>query len=87
MCVSENEQFHILLCLLRIIEADQEDMNILTSLASDRGARSIRDAQQPVNVDNELRSMRLLLSLVQSYLRVYPTTFEDDCQRLSNGML
>ena len=81
---SENESFHVLLSLLRIIEADQEDMNTLTALSGERGGRSIRDAQHPLNVKNELRCMRCMLSLVQSYLAVYPTTLKEDCERLLN---
>ncbi len=98
--ICENENFYLLLSMLRIIESDQSDMNVLTgnnqcnsmnrhtSYDDDscysRGGRSVRDAQNPVNVDNELRSMRLLLSICKSYLSIYPTSYDDDVKRLSN---
>jgi len=87
ICVAENENFHTLLCLLRIIEANQDDMNILTSLSGERGGRSIRDAHAPISVDNELRAMRLLLSTVRDCLALYPRTLEQDVERLLNDAL
>ncbi len=86
VCLAENENYHMLLCLLRIVVADQDDMNVLTSVSGERGGRSIRDAQIAINVDNELRAMRLLLSITREYLSQYPHTLQEDVDRLANDV-
>lgn len=86
--VCENDNSRVLFSLLRIIEADHTDFKRL-SAASGRGVasssfRSIRDAQQPVSVRNEMRSMKHLKSICEEYLELYPSSLEEDCRRLAD---
>ena len=85
ICVSDNDNTKVMLSLLRIIEADREDMEILMATAGSSMYRSIRDAQVAVSVRNELRAMNLLLATCEHYLSLYPTTYEQDCDRLLYG--
>lgn len=51
------------------------------------GYRYIRDAQNGINVLNEIKAMRYLEVICNEYLSKYPTTFDDDCHRLSGDSL
>jgi hypothetical protein len=79
-----------MLAMLRIIEADQDDFDVLTgagannNTAANSAYRSIRDAQSPVGLKNETRAMQHLQSLCAEYLAAYRTTYEDDCRRLAS---
>lgn len=85
VCVSDNESTKVLLAMLRMIEADKEDFEILISCASNALYRSLRDAQIAITLRNEIRAMQALVRLCEDYLRKYPTTFEEDVQRLTHG--
>jgi hypothetical protein len=74
--------------MLRIIEADDEDLDLLTSPIPGAPAsayRYIRDAQAPVSLRNEARCMLSLRALCEECLGQYPTTLEADCARLTSG--
>lgn len=85
VCVSDNESTKVLLAMLRMIEADKEDFEILISCASNALYRSLRDAQIAITLRNEIRAMQALVRLCEDYLRKYPTTFEEDVRRLTHG--
>jgi histone-lysine N-methyltransferase SETD3 len=80
--VGENDNSRIMFCLLRIIEADNDDFRRLTmpvSSSSNGGPetgsssyRSIRDARMPVSLRNETRAMRHLRSICEECLGAYP---------------
>eukprot|EP01038_Epipyxis_sp_PR26KG_P008575 gene8575-11587_t len=81
--VGENETTKIMFALLRIIEADKDDFDMLISCAGSSSYRSIRDAQIPISIKNEIRAMNHLAFICDDYLYKYPTTFEQDCMRLA----
>lgn len=85
VCLSDNENTKLLLAMLRIIEADSEDFDILIACAGNSLYRSIRDAQVAISVKNEMKAMQLLLKTCDELLRKYPMTYEQDCDRLANG--
>jgi hypothetical protein len=85
VCISDNDNTKLLLAFLRLIEADNEDFDILISSAGSALYRSIRDAQVAINTKNELRCMVLLESICQNALNSYPTTFEQDLEKLKYG--
>lgn len=70
--------------MLRVIQADQEDFEQIASLSGSSLNRSIRDAQVAVSLKNELKAMDMLATICDTYLKRYPTSFEDDCERLLN---
>jgi len=76
-----------MLSMVRVIEADQEDFDTLIEACGNSPYRSIRDAQLPISTRNEIKAMKLLESLCRSYLGKYPTTLEQDVDRLSSGAL
>eukprot|EP01034_Spumella_vulgaris_P026247 gene26247-32792_t len=85
VCVSDNENTKLLFSLLRIVEADREDFDLLAASTGSGLYRSIRDAQVAVSLGNERRAMTLLRSICDEYLAQYPTTLEQDCERLLHG--
>ena len=88
VCASDNENTKILLAMLRIIEADKFDFETLVASAgSSSSYRSIRDAQVAISVHNEQNAMHLLIQICNNYLKKYPTSYEDDCNRLRYGNL
>ena len=91
--VCENENSRVLFSLLRIIEADVEDFERLTTVTTNfnptgrvgsRAYRSIQDAQVPISVRNEIRAMKNLRCLCEEYLSAYQNTYENDCSRLND---
>lgn len=87
VCVSDNDNTRIMLAMLRIIEADQIDLDALVSNSGSSNYRSIRDAQIAINVRNEIKAMTLLYNLCEEYLSKYPTTYDADCESISSGRL
>lgn len=72
---------------LRIMEADKDDFELLTSCVGTGMYRSIRDAQVAVGVKNEQRSMMTLVSICDQHLNRYPTSFDSDCYRLKSSSI
>ncbi len=85
VCVSENENTKLLFALLRLFEADKEDLEILLSCSGSAMYRSIRDAHVAISLKNELRMLQSLVRICDEHLSKYPTTFEQDVQRLAHG--
>ena len=94
ICVGDNESTKLMLAMLRLMEADQEDFHhfssfsarlLLVSCANSTFYRSIRDAQVAISLKNEYQSMQALAKICDEYLRKYPTTYEEDCYRLKHG--
>lgn len=71
--------------MLRLIEADNEDFEMLIASSASTFYRSIRDAQTAISLKNEIKSMQLLARICENYLSLYPTTYEDDCIKLATG--
>jgi protein-histidine N-methyltransferase len=89
VAICDNENTRLMFALLRIIEGDHEDFEKLVAISGSASSgsssyRSVRDAQTPISVWNEIRAMRLLRSVCDEYLDTYPTTYEDDCMRLAS---
>ena len=87
VCVAENENFHTLITFLRIIVANKEDIDLLTSTYSNGNStesRSGRDMHSAINESNEMRAMRTLEATVTSLLNQYPDTLEHNNERLAH---
>lgn len=80
--VGDNDNSKQLLAMLRLIEADNEDFQILVSNGGSSLYRSLRDAQTGISVKNEIRALRLLVQTCDNLLAAYPTSFDEDCDRL-----
>lgn len=60
----------------------RDDFDMLVSSSGNSLYRSLRDAQVAISVKNELKCMNSLLSIIQHLLAQYPTTLEQDEERL-----
>lgn len=60
----------------------RDDFDMLVSCSGNSLYRSLRDAQMPISVRNELRAMQALLTLLHQLLGAYSTTFDQDTARL-----
>mmetsp|Transcript_938 Transcript_938/g.1573 ORF Transcript_938/g.1573 Transcript_938/m.1573 type:complete len:521 (+) Transcript_938:184-1746(+) len=85
VCVSDNENTKLLLAMMRVIEADREDFDLLVACAGNSVYRSLRDAQVPISLRNELRVLQSLRSTCQDLLAQYPTSLAQDKERLAAG--
>lgn len=86
MCAADNECSRVLFSMLRLIEADKEDVAAL-SVSQGSRFRSMRDSMIPINSKNEMKAMQLLKRTTEDYLSRYPTKYEDDVRRLSSSEL
>jgi hypothetical protein len=57
---------------------------MLVSCSGNSLYRSLRDAQVPICLRNELRVMQSLLATVRQLLAAYPTSYEEDGDRLQS---
>lgn len=97
VAIADNENFRALFALLRIIHADQADIDGFIAIASTptNGAassslpnyRSIRDAHFAVSIRNETKALQHLSLICDEYLSKYPNSFESDCRRLASTEL
>eukprot|EP01031_Cornospumella_fuschlensis_P026807 gene26807-32388_t len=85
VAVGDNDGSKTVFALLRLIEADTDDFDLLVSSAGSSLYRSIRDAMVPISLANELKVLKHLLFLCDNYLSKYPTTLQDDVHRLAHG--
>lgn len=85
VCVSDNENTKLLLAILRLIESDKEDLEILLSCSGSSMYRSIRDAHVAISLKNELRTLQSLVHVCDDHLRKYPTTLDEDSHKLMHG--
>jgi len=87
VCVADNDNTRIMLAMLRIIEADQIDLDALVRITGNSTYRSIRDAQMAISIRNEIKAMTHLEALCTEHLSKYSSTFEADCEAISSGRL
>ena len=84
LAVADNENFRIAFGLLRISVATKEDIDAYVASRGKNMFRSIRDLANPMSIENEERTLERLMSMCSDYLSRYPTTYDDDCARLSS---
>lgn len=83
--IGDNENFKLLFAVLRVVEADREDFDLLVSCSGNSLYRSLRDAQIPISVRNEMAVLKSLLAMCDQLLSSYPTTCVQDKDRLLCG--
>jgi len=83
--IGDNENFKMLFAMLRVVEADREDFDLLVSCSGNSLYRSLRDAQIPISVRNEMAVLKTLLAMCDHLLSSYPTTCMQDKDRLVCG--
>ena len=85
--ISENENTKVLLAMLRVIEADRDDFDLLVSCSGNTLYRSLRDAQVAISIKNEIRAMNTLATICDNLLGAYPSSYEADCERLKSDQI
>ena len=85
--ISDNENIKTLLAMLRIMDADREDFDLLVSCSGNSLYRSMRDVQIPISIRNELVMLKSLIDICNLYLNQYPTTLTQDIERLLHGTI
>ncbi len=83
--ICDNENTKLLFALLRLVEADHEDFELLIACATSSLYRSLRDARVAISASNEHKALQLLLQTCDGLLAKYPATLADDLDRLANG--
>jgi hypothetical protein len=84
ICVGDNECVKQLLAMIRFIEADNEDFELLVANSASSFYRSLRDAQTAISLKNELKAMHMLAKTCAHNLAQYPTSLQADIRRLEH---
>lgn len=85
--VMDNENYRFSLAMLRIIVANESDLNKISQLYGNSSYRSVRDLQVPIDLPNEIRAVQHLKSMCLDYLSRYLTTLQQDQERLQSNEL
>lgn len=86
--VCDNDNFKYLFALLRVIVADGKDLSdIKLSNNFQHRSLTLRDVQYPQNMKNEIRALKLLVTVCNDYLSRYHHTYEEDCAKLASNEL
>ncbi len=85
VCIGENENSRLMFGMLRVITCNREEFDTLLTMASLSHLHSIREAMIPICITNEIKAMNLLIELCKEYLKSYPTSFDEDDERLSTN--
>jgi hypothetical protein len=63
----------------------RDDFDMLVSTSGNSMYHSLRDAQCPISLRNEVKAMQALLGICKDLLSKYPTSFDQDSRRLQEG--
>lgn len=86
--MSDSENTRLAFSLLRIIVADENDVNEIRDIGLNMGPyRFTRTIPALLNTRNESRALRLLSEICDDYLSRYPTTLDQDRASLASGEL
>ena len=81
VAVGDSDATKVLLALLRLVELTPEEYNSISLLPG--GFKSLRDAMIPFSVVNEANALKLLMKKCMLMLDAYPSSYDEDVQRLS----
>lgn len=87
ICAADNENFRAVLSLLRIVVADDDDLERVLGQNPYASYRTASDLHFPVSLKNETHALRLLGRIARDMLDKYPTTKDDDDDALANRSL
>lgn len=98
--IIDNENYRYSLAMLRIIVANESDIlklqggngNINGNIGNGYNMNSyhfrlVRDIQQPIDIQNEIRAMKYFNEMCLDYLSRYKNTLQEDIELLSSGQL
>lgn len=87
VCASDNENFRACLSLLRIITADEAELERILGTSAYGSYRTASDVHFPISLRNECAALSLLKHTCQSMLDAYPRALTDDITTLAGNAL
>eukprot|EP01084_Bolivina_argentea_P156148 272117_1 len=83
--MNENENFHFLLSILRLICANDNELQLMTNNFKMRNTpRSWKNITFPLSLRNEVAVLTKLMSIVEGLIDGYPSKLEEDAARLND---
>jgi histone-lysine N-methyltransferase SETD3 len=79
--VGDSDGTKVLLALLRLTSLDKEEFDEVSVQSG--GFRTLREAMIPFSIENERLTMKALKAHCMKQLDAYPTTYDEDIQRLT----
>ena len=87
VCASDNENFRACLSLLRVVTADEVDLERILGTNPYGSYRTASDVHFPISLRNECAALSLLKHTCQSMLDAYPRTLTEDFPALAGDDL
>jgi len=78
ICAADNDNFRAVVSLLRVVVADDDDLERVLGQNPYGSYRTASDVHFPVSFKNEVRALRALLDLARDLTSKYPTTLDQD---------
>lgn len=82
VCAADNENFRAVMSLLRIVVADEPELERVIGQNPYASSRTATDLHSPISLRNETQALQLLGDMCRNLLAKYPTTVEDDTKKL-----
>lgn len=87
VCASDNENFRACMSLLRVITANESELDHILGTSPYGSYRTASDVHFPISLRNECAALSLLKHTCQSMLSAYPRTLNDDVTALAGADL
>ncbi|KAJ1451368.1 hypothetical protein M885DRAFT_499616 [Pelagophyceae sp. CCMP2097] len=87
ICAADNEAWRAALSLLRVLVADEEDLEHVLGQNPYGSYRTASDVHFPVSLRNECDALEALQGLCAGMLKRYATTLEEDAEVLASSAL
>jgi|Transcript_20610 histone-lysine N-methyltransferase SETD3 len=87
VCANDNENFRGCMSLLRVMAADEADLDRILGQNPYGSYRTASDVHFPISLRNECEALNLLKHICQSMLDHYPCDLSEDIQALANDHL
>ena len=87
VCASDNENFRACMSLLRVVAADEAELDQILGHTPYGSYRTASDIHFPISLRNECAALVLLKHTCQNALDQYPTNLSDDLKALTSDKL
>ena len=87
VCASDNENFRACMSLLRVVAADEAELDRILGENPYGSYRTASDVHFPISLRNECAALSLLQQTCQNSLDQYPRNLTDDVQALAGDKL
>ena len=87
VCASDNENFRACMSLLRVVAADQAELERILGQNPYGSYRTASDVHFPISLRNECAALNILKQTCENMLDCYPSDLSEDVQALASGAL